>query len=204
MRVFDATGVEREPAVLTLKAYEVLHFNSDHLESGNAGKGLPGIGAGTGDWHLEVSADRRFEVLAYARTVDGFVTSLHDVAPRAEDGSLWIPFFNPGSNTNQISRLRLVNWDDAAAEATIVGTDDAGNSPGDAVRVTVPARAARDYTALELETGSGAGLAGALGDGSGKWRLRVSSTGDVEAMSLLELPTGHITNLSTTPRHPPD
>ena len=201
LRVFDETGVEREPAALTLKASEVLHFNSDHLEAGNAAKGLPGIGAGSGDWHLEVSADRRFEVLAYARTADGFVTSLHDIAPRAEDGSLWIPFFNPGSNPNQISRLRLVNWGETAAEATIVGIDDAGSSPGEAVRVTVPARAARDYTALELEMGSAFGLSGALGDGSGKWRLRVSSTGDIEAMSLLELPTGHITNLSTTPRY---
>ena len=85
---------------------------------------------------------------------------------------------------------------------TITGTDDAGNSPGEAVRVTVPARSARDYMAWELETGSAAGLSGALGDGSGKWRLRVSAPGDVEAMSLLGLPTGHITNLSTTPKYP--
>ena len=203
LRAFDESGAEYQPARLTVRPGGALHFNSDHLEAGNAAKGLPGIGAGTGDWHLEVSADRRFEVLAYARTTDGFVTSLHDAAPRAEDGSLWIPFFNPGSNPNQISRLRLVNWGETAAEATIAGIDDRGSSPGEAVRVTVPARSARDYTAFELETGSGAGLSGALGDGSGKWRLRVSATGDIDAMSLLELPTGHITNLSTTPRHPP-
>ena len=96
-----------------------------------------------------------------------------------------------------------MNWGETAAEATIIGIDDAGNSPGDAVRVSVPARSARDYMAWELETGEGAGLSGALGDGDGKWRLRVSTTTDVEAMSLLGLPTGHITNLSTTPRHRP-
>ena len=203
LRTFDEAGVEREPVILTLKGEEALHLNSEDLEFGNVAKGLPGIGAGAGDWHLEVSADRRFEVLAYARTADGLVTSLHDVAPRAEDGSLWIPFFNPGSNRLQASRLRLVNWGETAAEATIIGIDDAGNSPGDAVRVSVPARSARDYMAWELETGEGAGLSGALGDGEGKWRLRVSTTADVEAMSLLGLPTGHITNLSTTPRHRP-
>ena len=71
------------------------------------------------------------------------------------------------------------------------------------MRVSVPARSARDYMAWELETGEGAGLSGALGDGDGKWRLRVSTTADVEAMSLLGLPTGHIANLSTTPRHRP-
>ena len=204
LRVFDGLGVERDPVVLTLKGGHALHFNSEDLELGNAAKGLPGFGAPTGDWHLEVSADRRFEVLAYARTADGFVTSMHDVAPRLEDGSLWIPFFNPGRNPNQISRLRLVNWGETAAEATIEGVDDAGNSPGEAVRVTLPARSARDYTARELETGEGAGLSGALGEGTGKWRLRVSSAGDIEAMSLLGLPTGHITNLSTTPRLPPN
>ena len=204
LRAIDEAGGEREPAVLTLRGGRALHLNSNDLESGNAAKGLPGIGPGMGDWHLEVSGDRRFEVLAYARTADGFVTSLHDTAPRDEDGSLWIPFFNPGSNRAQASRLRLVNWGGTAADVAIAGTDDAGNSPGESVRVTVPARSARDYMAWELETGSAAGLSGALGDGAGKWRLRVSAPADVEAMSLLGLPTGHVTNLSTTPRHPPE
>ena len=35
-----------------------------------------------------------------------------------------------------------------------------------------------------------------LGDGKGKWRLNVSSDVPVEAMSLLESPTGHLANLS--------
>ena len=202
LRVLDGAGVAREPVALTLGGGEVLHFTSGDMENGNADKGLPGIGAGDGDWHLEASANRRFEALAYARTADGFVTSLHDVAPRAEDGSLWIPFFNPGSNRAQASRLRLVNWGETAAEATITGIDDTGDSPGSAVRVRVPGRSARDYMAWELESGDGTGLSGALGDGRGKWRLRVSSPGEISAMSLLGLPTGHVTNLSTSPRFP--
>ena len=202
LRALDGAGAARESVALTLGGGEVLHFTSGDMENGNADKGLPGVGPGAGDWHLEASGNRRFEVLAYARTADGFVTSLHDVAPRAEDGSLWIPFFNPGSNRAQASRLRLVNWGETATEATITGIDDAGDSPGSAVRVRVPGRSARDYMAWELETGEGAGLSGALGDGRGKWRLRVSSPGDIEAMSLLGLPTGHVTNLSTTPRFP--
>ena len=179
-----------------------MHFNSRHFEEGDVARGLPGVGAATGDWHLEVSANRRFEALAYARTADGFVTSLHDIAPQVEDGSLWIPFFNPGSNRNQASRLRLVNWGETAAEATITGVDDTGSSPDDGVQVTIPARSARDYMAWQLEAGDAPGMSGALGDGSGKWRLRVATMGDVEALSLLSLTTGHVTNLSTTPRHP--
>ena len=203
VRAFDDDGVERQAATLTLRGGETLHFNSRHFEQGDAGRGLPGIGAGTGDWHLDVRGNRRFEVLAYARTADGFVTSLHDTAPRLANGDFWIPFFNPGRNRNQESRLRLVNWGETAGEATITAVDDAGRSAGESVRVTIPAHAARDYTAWQLEAGEGPGLmSGALGAGSGKWRLRVATTGDVQAMSLLSLPTGHVTNLSTTPRHP--
>ena len=201
LRAFDSAGVEHEATTFTLRGGEATHLNSRHFEQGDPARGLVGVGTGTGDWHLEVSADRRFEALAYARTADGFVTSLHDTAPRASDGSLWIPFFNPGSNRRQASQLRLVNWGDAVAEATITGVDDAGSSAAEAVRATIPARSARDYMAWQLETGDGPGLSGALGDGSGKWRLRVATTGDVQAMSLLRLPTGHLANLSTTPRH---
>ncbi len=204
LRAFDGAGMAREHVPLTLRGYDALHLTAADLEQGNAGKGVGAIGAGSGDWHLEVSADRRFEVLTYAGAPDGFFTSLHDVAPSADDGSLWIPFFNPGSNRRQASRLRLVNWGETAAEVTITAVDDAGVSSDEAVRVTVPARSARDYMSWELESGSGDGMSGALGDGAGKWRLRVSTTGDIEALSLLHLPTGHIANVSTTPRYPPD
>ena len=35
-----------------------------------------------------------------------------------------------------------------------------------------------------------------LGDGKGKWRLFIEADQDIQAMSLLESPTGHVTNLS--------
>ena len=204
LRAVDHSGTEHEPTSLVLTRGETLQLSASDLEQGNAAKGVSAIGAGVGDWHLEITGDRRFEVLTYAGVLDGFYTSLHDVAPSADDGSLWIPFFNPGSNRRQASRLRLVNWGETAAEVTINGVDDAGVSSDEAVRVTVPARSARDYMSWELETGSGDGMSGTLGDGAGKWRLRVSTTGDIEALSLLHLPTGHIANVSTTPRYPPD
>ena len=203
LRAIDQSGTEHEPTSLVLTRGETLQLSRADLEQGNAAKGVSPSGAGVGDWHLEITGDRRFEVLTYAGLNDGFFTSLHDVAPSAEDGSLWIPFFNPGNNRRQASRLRLVNWGETAAEVTINGVDDTGDSPGEAVRVTVPARSAKDYMSWELENGSGDGMSGAMGDGTGKWRLRVSTAGDIEAMSLLHLPTGHIANMSTTPRHPP-
>ena len=200
----DDEGNRFGPVELALDARQTVHFNSNDLEAGNAGKGLFGrVGEGRGDWRLELTSTLDLQVLAYIRTSDGFLTSMHDLAPRTEDGDLWIPFFNPGANRNQVSHLRLVNWGDAPARATITAIDDDGQTPGDAVRVTIPSLAARTFTAAELETGDADGLSGALGDGEGKWRLRVAADEPVDAMSLLSLPTGHMTNLSTTPRHPP-
>ena len=84
---------------------------------------------------------------------------------------------------------------DADSTVVIRGIDDAGESPGAAVEVSVPAGAARSWRADELELGRG--VDGALGDGAGKWHLQVEPEGLVIAMSLLESPTGHLTNLST-------
>ena len=55
---------------------------------------------------------------------------------------------------------------------------------------------ASEITAAELESGASR-LTGSLGDGSGKWRLEVESEQQIVAMSLLESPTDHLTNLST-------
>ena len=198
IEAFDDTG-RRAPAVtLDVGAGEAVHFNSDDLEAGNAGKGLDGAtGAGVGDWRLELTSGLDLEVLAYIRTQDGFLTSMHDVVPRTAAGHQ-VVIFNPGRNTGQASRLRLVNPGAEAASVRIEGIDGKGESPGGAVELSVPARAARTLGAAQLESG-GAGLTGALGTGSGKWRLVVSSAQAIEVMSLLSSPTGHLTNLSTVP-----
>ena len=136
-------------------------------------------------------------MLAYIRTPDGFVTAMHDVAPTV-DGEHWVAIFNPGSNSDQVSHLRLVNPGTDDADVTIAGIDDAGAAPGGPVTVTVRAGASRTIAAADLETG-GEGFEGALGDGAGKWRLAVTSEQPVIVMSLLASPTGHLTNLSTAP-----
>ncbi len=194
----DDAGASYGPLTLSIDAGETAPFNSDDLEAGNAAKGLTGsTGAGQGDWHLELTSELDIEVLSYIRTVDGFLTSMHDLAP--VDGDMHrIAIFNPGSNDRQVSRLRLINRGDQEATVTITGVDDRGTSPGGRVGVTVAAGAARTLTAAELESG-GAGMTGALGDGAGKWRLTVTSAGSIHAMSLLSSPTGHLTNLSTAP-----
>ena len=192
----DDAGTRAPASTLVVGAGEAVHFNSADLENGNAGKGLTGgSGPGTGDWRLELTSALDIEVLAYVRTPDGFLTAMHDVAPATEFG-FRVPIFNPASNVDQVSMLRLVNLGDDVAEATIGGVDDLGETPGGDVLVEIPAGAAVTVTAAELEAGGG-GLRGALGDGRGKWRLQVESDGDLAVMNLLESPEGHLANLST-------
>ena len=196
IEAFDDQGERSTLVTLEIDANAALHFNSDDLERGNADKGLSaGIGTGTGDWRLRLRSSLELEVLAYIRTTDGFLTSVHDLVPRTDAGYR-VGVFNPGSNANQVSRLRLVNPGDVPATVRIEGVDGRGESPSGSVRLEVPARGARTVTARELETGEG--VDGALGDGAGKWRLTLTADAPIEAMSLLSSPTGHLTNLSTS------
>ena len=199
IRALDDAGVHRGTLELELQARETAHFNSDDLRSGNAGKGLAGsVDDGEGHWRLELRSSLAIEVLSYARTRDGFLTSLHDLAPGAGHGH-HVGVFNPGRNRNQVSSLRLVNPGDTPAAVNIVGVDDRGEVPGEGASTTVPAGGAVDYAVQELEEGAVTGLEGSIGVGKGKWRLRVSSEQPIRAMSLLTSPTGHLTNLSTSP-----
>ncbi len=202
----DDAGRRHGPVRLRLRPYGATHFNSADLEDGNEEKRLlegVGPGVGEGDWRLEFESDIDIEALSYVRTGDGFLTAIHDAAP-FEDGAHRIATFNPASNVRQSSRLRVINTGREEAEVTVRGVDDAGASPGSPVRFSVPAGAAREFDAMQLEAGDMA-LDGALGDGEGKWRLAVESDSLVVAMSLLEnASTGHLTNLSSAPPLPDD
>ena len=197
----DAGASGRETVLLRLEAKQRVHFNSGDLEQGTATKPLTGaIGDGQGDWRLSLDSDLDIQVMAYARSHPcGFLTSLHDLAPCAAN-RCQIAVFNPASNDNQRSSLRLVNPSAEAASVTITGVDDAGRSPGGPVRFDLPAGAARTLSAAQLESEDSdgrEGLLGALGDGAGKWELTVETDRAIHAMSLMESPTGHLTNLST-------
>ena len=83
------------------------------------------------------------------------------------------------------------------AGMSVEGTDDTGLRPGSPVRLTVPAGGAIDLTSAELESGDAEAIeSGALGDGGGKWRLRIESDRPVAALSLATSPTGRLVNLS--------
>ena len=195
----DDAGRRFGPVSVSLQAGAAAQFNSRDLENGNPNKGLSGgVGDGTGSWRLELTSELTFEALGYIRTSDGFVTSMHEVALETGEGSnrYHVPFFNPGSNANQKSLLRLINPGGDGADIVVTGVDGEGReSPSGTVRLHLRAGRARILSARQIEQG-GDGLTGRLGDGTGKWRLSVSSDQPLLVMSLLQLPTGHLTNLS--------
>lgn len=196
----DDSGREFSELTLSIGPRETIHFNSNHLEGLDPREGLSGMTGAPdeGDWRLTLSSDLDIEVLSYIRTTnDGFLTSMNDLAPSKGDRHR-VPIFNPGSNLNQVSSLRIINPADEAVDVTITGIDDAGN-PGEAVvHVEIGPGASRTLTSEALEHGQSV-MEGSLGDGQGKWQLSVEASHPVYVLSLMSTPTGHLTNLSAAP-----
>ena len=191
----DDAGARAPHLTLAVGAGEAVHFNSSDLEGGNPDKGLSGSsGRGNGDWRLQLESTGELAVLPFVRTADGFLTAMHSTAA-VLDSHHRVPIFNPASNANQRSRLRMVNPGTRPAHVSVAGVDDAGGSPGEVVRTTVASGESRTITAGQFEAGDW-GLRGGMGDGTGKWRLVVDSDQPLVLMNLLESPTGHLTNLS--------
>ena len=192
----DDAGNAASPIEIELEAGASLHFNSDDLADGNSAKGIDSIGRPRqGHWRLRVEAAEGVQVMAFVRTRAGFLTAMHDVLPRNEQGRIVARMLNPGSNRNQESSLRLVNTGTNSERVSIRGTDDRSRSAGP-VTLTLAAGQARTITAFDLENGA-QGLTGSLGDGGGKWRLTIEAGQAVMGMGLLETPAGPITNIST-------
>ena len=192
----DDGGNAASPIEIQLGASQSLHFNSNDLEDGNARKGInTGVGSPMrGDWRLDVETALNMRVLSFARTTDGFLTAMGDVLQRNAEGRLMAQTFNPGSNANQLSKLRLVNTGANAERVSIDGVDDQGERGGP-VTLTLAAGESRTLSAFDLENGA-QGLTGTLGDGAGKWRLFITAGQAVKGMSLLEAVSGHLTNIS--------
>lgn len=202
LSAIDDAGI-RAPtsAVVAVAPFAAVQLLASEMEQGNPAKGLSGaFGAGQGRWQIDAAPQARVEAQSLLRVPGGFLTNLSASAPRESqfEARLWI--FNPGSNDQQRSILRLINRSDSPGVAMIEAIDDLGQpSPGGSVSLDIAPRSAVELSALELEDGNTAkGLIGALGDGEGKWRLRISADVAIEVQGLLETPTGFLTDLSST------
>ena len=202
----DDAGERFGPVTLSLDALEAVNFDAVDLEEGSMEVNLSGgVGDGEGNWHLELDTTLDIEALAYIRSTDGFLNTVHDVV--ADDGSLryYVPTFNPSYR----SLLRLINQADADTEVTITGRDGEGEpAPDGEVRLTLPPHAACTVTALELESGDissdcPSAFSGRFGNGTRKWRLLISADHPLQVLSLLKSSTGEqLANLSASGRAP--
>ena len=189
----DDAGVLRWTS-FPIGANQVYDFNSDDLEHGNTAKGITGVGDGTGYWYLALNSDLPITVTAYLRADNGSLAlaEMYNTVERGLDGVHRVMTFNPGSNRNRESMLRLVNRSGQAITVTVRGIDDQGVSGDRPVLVPLRPRNSTILTARELENMG-------LGDGSGKWRLLVTAPETIVVMSLMRTATGHLTNLSSAP-----
>lgn len=202
IEAFDDAGMKYGPVELSILARETKHLNSMDIELGNTDKKLDGeLGDGEGNWRLLLKAGRLdIEPLAYIRTGAGFLTSMNDVVPEALRNHR-VPIFNPGTNMDQRSWLRLINPGDDEAQVTITGRDDA-RLPEDEddsatygpFTLTIPPRGALALTAEELEDGDMD--SDGIGDGAGKWSLDVGSTVPIQVVNLMSTDMGYLSNLS--------
>ena len=185
------------PVSFNLEANAALQVTAQDLESGNASKGLSGnLCDGDGKWQLRIRSSNALEVLGLIRTPDGLLTAMHDVVP--EDGTDRVAYLvNPAPEIAQQSVIRITNTGTESGSVTVTGVDDNGDDATGAVSFNLNALASVQLTSADLENGnSEKGLSGALGDGSGKWRLTVSSALDLEVMSLIRTEDGFLTNIS--------
>jgi hypothetical protein len=193
----DDAGVTSTGTIsIDLAADQTVHFNSQDSEDGNTDKGLVGfLDNGTGTWRLLFDSDVDLAVSGLFRNATGFVNNVHNTAEEVDGLRHDVPFLNPASNTNQVSRLRLINTSSASNDFTITAIDDAGVAGQEPVRITIAPKASAELSSIDLEQGA-SNTTGSFGDRAGKWRLEVESTPEARVMSLLEDPNGNLSNLS--------
>ena len=198
----DDARAARGPVSFVVQEGHAVHFNSDDLELGNRDKGLAGqLGRGTGDWYLLLFNDGNAVIkwLSLVRTRSGFLTNMNETVQRI-DGRYHVSTFNPGSNASQRSWLRLVDTTGGGANVTIRGRDDSGEpAPEGEIQLSLDPTGVMTITAQEIEAG-GSHFSGRFGDGYGKWQLFIEADSDIHVMSLMDSPTGHLTNLSVSNR----
>ena len=188
---FDATDRAYERLELTLAGEASGQFDSSDLERGNAEKGLTGsTGPGEGDWWLELSSASDIELLSYVDTASGPLSALRGTSGVETQSGMRYEALLWGES----GEVRLLNAGGGPAEVRLSGTDDAGSSGG-AVELTLAPWSARTLTATALAEGE-AGLRGALGAGTGNWRLRLEADRELDVLSLVRGAGGMLSDVS--------
>ena len=189
---FDATDRAYERLRLSLGGHSSEQFDSTDLEQGSSEKGLTGsTGSGEGDWWLELTSASDIEVLSYVDTASGPLSGVRGTVGReTATGMRYEAVLLSGES----GELRLLNAGGGVVVVRLSGTDDAGASGGE-VELTLAPWASRTLTREALEEGE-AELRGALGAGTGSWRLSVEADGEIDVLSLVRGAGGMLSDVS--------
>ena len=147
-----------------------------------------GLGDGSGKWRLLVTAPKTIVVMSLMSTMSGHLTNLSS----APEGT-GVPLFTAATAGRQ-SFVRIINRSTEAGTVTVHATDDSGVVRG---YFTIPldANQARHFNSDDLENGSATkGITG-VGDGTGHWRLTVSSDLDLQVLTYMRTSDGFLTAL---------
>ena len=199
----DATGESSEGAVtLSLAAGASRTLSAQRLESGEDEDLSGALGTGSGKWQLLVSADQPIEVMSMLSTRSGHLTNL-STAPEhsVEDGARVthaMAFFPAAARWAQRGYqgfARIINRTGESGEVRIEAFDDAGVRHGP-VTLAIDANRSVQFNSTDLESGNaGVGLSGGVGAGEGDWRLRLSSSLDLQVLSYIRTREGFLTSM---------
>ena len=191
IEAFDATDRAYERSRLSLGGHSSEQFDSMDLELGNSEKGLEGsTGSGEGDWWLELTSGSDIEVLSYVDMATGPLSAVRGTAGVETGTGMRYEALLAGES----GELRLLNAGGGAVAVRVSGTDDAG-APGGEVELTLAPWVSRTLTREALEEGE-AGLRGALGSGTGSWRLSLEADGEIDVLSLVRGAGGMLSDVS--------
>ena len=125
---------------------------------------------------------------------------LHDFFPRVRR---WLdpifthdlPFVTAASNLDQQGFVRIANLSDLAGTVRIHAVDDTGEYHGP-VELSLDALQAAHFNSQDLESGnSSKGLSGGFGDGTGNWRLELTTQLEVDARAYIRTTDGFLASI---------
>ncbi len=107
-----------------------------------------------------------------------------------------LPLVVPADHAQGLRSItRLVNRSDTAGEVRIEAFDDAGALHGP-VTLSIGANEAVQFSSADLEEGNaGKGLSGGVGDGEGDWRLKLTSTLDLQVLGYVLTTDGFLATM---------
>ena len=204
----DDTGEVFGPITVPVFASETRYIDSKDLEEGNEGKGIfQGIGKGRGDWHVYLRSLLDIEVMAFARSANGFLTSTHDTVFADDDGAYHVSLLDFDDTNAHSFLIRLVNAERDGVAVNLKIYSQGSTDPPSLAQLTLDDSEAREIRLADLL------LRNTYDDsviraGSQPARLTLDATftdkvtnerPNLHVMYLKKIPDGYISNLSAPP-----